>query len=186
MLMRRRAEIRSLFAPDDQFFAYFDPQDPATCQVALANLERYIAHHGPFDGVLAFSQGAALAATHIVRMARRTPAARPFRLAIFIAGGVAVDPDRLMDHGELLQLSPETDADAGAIAIPSAHIYGRNDDLWPGSSETLSSLCLEELRSVYVHQGGHEIPGSSGSSRGDLAGTVHVIRRAVDKAEHLQ
>ena len=102
---------------------------------------------------------------------------------MFIAGGVPVDPDLLIHRGELRQLSGSVDG--CLISIPTANIYGRNDTLWPGSSEQLSELCDEKAKAVLVHDGGHEVPGS-GTSKDALISTVKVIRRAVDKAMHAQ
>ena len=75
--------------------------------------------------------------------------------------------------------------DGCVISVPTANIYGRNDTLWPGSSEQLCGLCEEEGKAVLVHDGGHEVPGS-GTSKDALIGAVKVIRRAVDKAMHTQ
>lgn len=49
----------------------------------MDDLEEYVKSEGPFDGVLAFSQGAALAAMLIAR--DTFPA--PFAFAVFICGG---------------------------------------------------------------------------------------------------
>ncbi|MCJ1293425.1 hypothetical protein MMC34_004980 [Xylographa carneopallida] len=186
-IFEMQTEIQSLFSPNDEFFGYFDPGRPSTCQTALAQLERYVAYSGPFDGVLAFSQGAALASTLIVHLSQLDPAGQTlapvFKVAVFIAGGVPVDPDLLIHRGELRQLSGSVDG--CLISIPTANIYGRNDTLWPGSSEQLSELCDEKAKAVLVHDGGHEVPGS-GTSKDALISTVKVIRRAVDKAMHAQ
>lgn len=83
-----------------------------------------------------------------------------------------------LDRNELKLLDAES-VDS-ALALPTANIWGRNDRLWPGTSEVLSSLCEKEKNNVFVHEEGHDIP----SVRAKLAvsGAVRVIRRAVDQA----
>ncbi|RDL41697.1 uncharacterized protein BP5553_01676 [Venustampulla echinocandica] len=173
-----QTEIKSFFAPSDRFFAYFDASLVRTCQQALQDLDNYIKTEGPFDAVLAFSQGAALASTLLVQKWRQNPQEQQvspiFKCAVFISGGVPVDPDVLL-HGELRTLS--ADVDGEVIPIPTAHIWGTNDTLFPGSSATLSKLCNGTVRSEFVHEGGHEVPGETR----DLASTVHAIKRVVHK-----
>lgn len=74
--------------------------------------------------------------------------------------------------------------DGVLLALPTANIWGRNDRLWPGTSELLNSLCEEEMRSVFIHEGGHEIPGVR--TKDDVLGAVKAIRRAVDRALTVQ
>ena len=130
--------------------------------------------------MIAFSQGAALASTLLVQKFREQPTEQHlnpiFKCAIFISGGTPVDPD-ILAKGELHVLSAEVDGEL--IPIPTAHIWGRNDTLYPGSSAELSKLCKEATRTEFIHDGGHEVPASGTD---DLRSTVQAIRRTVHKA----
>ena len=134
---------------------------------------------------MAFSQGAALAATLMVRKSQQDPKGQRadpvFKCAVFISGGVPCDPDLLMQD-ELRLLSYEVDQEP--VAVPTANIWGAHDTLFPGSSAALSKLCNARERTDFVHEGGHEVPGSK--SKEAVNGTVHAIRRAIDKALYAQ
>ena len=143
----------------------------------MSDLNSYLKNEGPFDGLIAFSQGAALAATFLVQNFRKDPQQKSisssFKCAIFLSGGVPVDPDAL-SRGELIPLRA---AEVGeVIPIPTAHIWGENDEMFPGSSESLKDLCITSGRSQFIHKGGHEIPVAG---TGDLTGTIHSIKRAI-------
>ncbi|KAF5526102.1 Hydrolase FUB4 [Colletotrichum aenigma] len=75
--------INLLAGPNAEYFAYYDTDKYDTIIQAVDDLEEYVKSEGPFDGVLAFSQGAALAAMLIAR--DTFPA--PFAFAVFICGG---------------------------------------------------------------------------------------------------
>jgi pimeloyl-ACP methyl ester carboxylesterase len=162
----------------DQYFSYFDRSSAASCLAAVNNLERYIAVQGPFDGVIAFSQGCALASTLLVRLARTAGSAVPFKVAIFFSGGVPADPD-LLDRG---MITPLDYADVGeVIKIPTAHIWGskdRGESDWP---PMLRDLCSKEARAEFKHSGGHEVPGSK--DRAAVTGVIRAARRAIWRAE---
>ncbi|KAI9044724.1 uncharacterized protein KD926_011694 [Aspergillus affinis] len=68
--------IREVFGDEVESFSYFD-ESAASILGAVVDLAQYIDTHGPFDGVIGFSQGAVLAATLIIaqsqtQMPRRT------------------------------------------------------------------------------------------------------------------
>lgn len=174
-------EIRSFFSSEDEFFSYFDASSVASCRKALDDLDAYIAAEGPFDGVMAFSQGAALAATLIVRKFRQDSEGQRtnpvFKCALFISGGLPCDPYALMQD-ELRLLSHDVDREP--ILVPTAHIWGAHDLSFPGSSAELSRLCWPQGRTEFIHEGGHEVPGFG--SKEAVIGSVHAIRRAIDKA----
>lgn len=153
-----------------------------SCRKALNDLDAYIATEGPFDAVLAFSQGAALAATLIVRKFNEDPRRQHvdpvFKCAVFLSGGVPCDPAALL-HDEVRIL--DVGSDGEVIPVPTAHIWGLNDLPWPPK---LSELCVTQGRTVFIHDGGHEVPGSR--SKEAVTGTVHAIRRTIDKALYKQ
>jgi hypothetical protein len=145
----------------------------------MNNLERYIEVRGPFDGVIAFSQGSALAATLLVRQARRTPSASNLKLAVFFSGGIAADPD-LLERGLIVPL--DSGCAEEIILIPTVHIWGsieNGESEWPPK---LLKLCGETLRDDFQHGGGHGIPGSKDHAA--VTRIVQLIRRAIWKVEN--
>jgi predicted esterase len=133
---------------------------------------------GPFDGVIGYSQGASLAAMYLIQQSQKNPTAPlPFKCAIFFSGGVPLDP-RALDQQKLELLDQES---VGPLLfLPTANIWGRNDFVWPGSSERLFGLCDPAQRNVFLHDEGHDIPG--GRAKDAVLGSVRVIRRTIDKA----
>lgn len=83
-------------------YAYYNPLSPASILQTEEELEELIAREGPFDGVLGYSGGAALAAEIIIRDAMAhpfgLPEERPFRFAIFINGASPLRAFRLEDE----------------------------------------------------------------------------------------
>lgn len=165
--------------------SYLDEKTASSCTAALDDLEDYIAAEGPFDAVMAFSQGAGLAAMLMVRKLQQEPMQQRlnplFKCAIFFSGGFPGDPAALRKN-ELRPLSYDTDEEV--IHLPTAHIWGANDQQYPTFGPVLSQLCKHETRMVFMHQGGHEIPGTS--SKEAVTATVHAIRRTVAKAIPVQ
>ena len=77
---------------------------------------------------------------------------------------------RLLDAGSVDQL----------LTLPTANIWGENDELWPGTSKVLSSFCSKENNSVFVHKEGHNVPGVK--EKLALTSAVRAIRRTINKA----
>lgn len=151
----------------------------ASCCEALDDLDAYIRSAGPFDGVMAFSAGGILASTLIVRNAQQH-ALPPFGCAIFFCSGGPCDPSALA-RGEVSPLSYIRNEEV--IDIPTAHIWGRNDPRNLTYGSLLSELCRTQLKSVFVHEGGHEIPGAR--DRVALSKAVGCVRSTVDKIHTL-
>jgi len=65
------------------YYTYFEV--PTKCQVqeALELLEEFIEDEGPFDGVIAFSNGAAVAASYLLQDSKRPSPQHPFKCAVF-------------------------------------------------------------------------------------------------------
>lgn len=144
----------------------------------MNSLERYLEVEGPFDGVIAFSQGGALASTLLVRQGRRLPRQMQLKVAIFFSGGVPADPD-LLERGVLKLLDYQHDGEV--IHVPTAHIMGkpeRGELQWPSR---LLEICSRNMRETFRHEGGHEVPGSK--DRAGVAQATQVMRRAIWMAE---
>lgn len=164
------------------YWAYFDSSSTSSYILALDQLDAYVAAEGPFDGVLAFSQGAGLAAMHIVRKAIQAPLqAPPFKCAILVSCNGVYDPVAWLVHGEVRALDPEVDGQL--IKIPTVHIWGKQDRL-RNESEAVSKLCDKSLATVFVHEGGHEVPRLS--ARNAIAGSAKAMRRGITQVSFLE
>jgi hypothetical protein len=103
-----------------------------------------------FDGVLGFSQGAAL--TGLLTGLRETYLDIPnppisFEFAVMVGGFKSDSPQ----HAELFQQR---------FALPSVHVIGRTDTIVPSrDSKTLADQFVDPM--VIEHSGGHVIPGST-------------------------
>ncbi|KAF2811142.1 uncharacterized protein BDZ99DRAFT_562088 [Mytilinidion resinicola] len=177
-------ETTSYYPDAAAHFNYFDLNSVSSMQLALEQLDEYVKLQGPYDGVIAYSHGAALVATYIVAQTLGlglnddgTPRAHPFKCAIFISGARPADP-KALQQGELRLLNAEQDG--VLLRLPTAHIWGTNDALYPDTSEYLSQLCDPESRAVFLHEEGHNVP--SGKAREAVLGASKAIRRTVDKA----
>lgn len=119
---------------------------------------------------------------YLIHYAKKHPSAPlPFTCAVFISGGIPADPVAL-EKGEISFLHHEKDGQL--LRLPTAHIWGRNDDLLPGTSHALGGLCERARRFIFVHDEGHDVP--SARSREAVLGAVRAIRRAMDMALNAQ
>lgn len=112
---------------------------------SLAFLRETLAREGPFDGLLGFSQGAAMAAQLL--------AAEPScaRFAILVAGFVPYDP--LMASRVL---------DAAPLPHAVLSVCGETDALVPQERVRQLAACFEGKGSaIYVHPGGHGVPSNA-------------------------
>ena len=148
--------IEELFPSSEGYFAFYDPESAPTVLSALDDLDEYVAKEGPFDGVMGFSQGAALAAMLMIRHYSSTngKGEGPFRFAIFICAAV---PHReiALRRGIVEFLDPVVDSQP--IKVPTTNIVGARDP-HIANAMTLSNLCQDRGKAVFDHGGGHEIP----------------------------
>jgi predicted esterase len=110
--------------------------------------------HGPYDGILGFSQGAAmvsvLCALQHAQFQSDTQDQPMFKFAILCGGFVPRDP-------EIRKIMPSL------IQIPSFHIFGDIDDtVSPKRSIELSALFQDPV--IYRHEAGHFIPTNSAAA----------------------
>lgn len=134
------------FSAADQSFVAGQPSDLcAGFEESLATLRQTAEQHGPFDGVMGFSQGAALVAL-LCALQQRQELNWGFRFAILVAGFRS----RSAPHQKLYDERME---------LPTLHVYGDNDQVIPGEmSEDLVQLYSNAT--VLRHAGGHHIPAS--------------------------
>lgn len=173
-------ELATLTNPSNQHYAYYDITSPASFIAALDSLEAYVEAEGPFDGVIAYSQGAGLAAMLLVRRHFLQPEAAPlFRCAILFSPNQVYDPVSYVEKGEVRVLNQVSDG-MRPLSIPAVIIYGEADER-KDECRGLQGIFDPDHLSVFVHEGGHEIPGIGVKS--GLPGTVKASRRGITRAE---
>lgn len=113
------------------------------------HLQRVFTELGPFDGVLGFSQGAAIAAALCTRrssITRQHAEAVSFKFAILCSGF----------------FSPAVEHPRTAMDCPSLHIFGGSPDhdrqIGVNESEKLASLFQPDTRRIVRHSMGHIVP----------------------------
>ncbi|KAI1136858.1 serine hydrolase FSH [Hypoxylon sp. FL0543] len=151
---------------------------------------------GPYDGVLAFSRGAALVSSFLMYRQWYDHELPPaFKFAIFINGSIPLnvlrdlgvpvsrEAEDVVAQAELRRdgaLGPLPAHAAKArravfnsddcfglnlnriplelkIRIPTVHVWGDNDPLFPTSIQ-LAGFCDPYIRKIFTHPGEHEIP----------------------------
>ena len=174
-----------MYPADGEYFQYFDINSASSALKALNDLDAYIEAEGPYDAVLAFSQGAALAATLMIRKLRQNPVEQHlsplFKCGVFISGGIPADYGGLLD-GKIRLLSHAEDGEL--IPVPTANIWGQDEGEFSGNSKQLAGLCQSQGRVIFIHKGGHEVPGSR--SRDAVTASVNAVRRTIQTALHAQ
>ncbi|KAH1179080.1 esterase OVCA2 isoform X1 [Mauremys mutica] len=131
-------------------------EEAAACgglEAALEAVARAFAEQGPFDGLLGFSQGAALAALVCARQ-QRGDTRFPCRFAILIAGFRS----RAAAHSSYYR---------DPIALPTLHVLGETDRvIAPALSRELASHFVEPV--LLTHPGGHFVPAAAPQRRAYL------------------
>ncbi|CAI7624835.1 unnamed protein product [Penicillium glandicola] len=172
-------DLRELLPPDDETFAYCNPLSPQSCAKAFDDLERYVQTEGPYDGVMGFSLGATFVMSWMFKKLREQkdnkPVQLPFKVGIFFSA-----PGLLQYHDLLAKqlFASKFDPADGLLDLPTAHIWGCHDRD-KEKAEAASQAFNEGVRSVFVHDKGHEIPISSDS----VIMMAKVINRAITRAQ---
>ncbi|XP_075215391.1 esterase OVCA2 isoform X2 [Lycorma delicatula] len=111
---------------------------------SLIALKKIVSEEGPFDGILGFSQGAALTAIICGLIGKN---ALPFkiRFVIIVAGFKSLYDG----HTDLYT----------KINIPSLHVIGENDEVIH-QDRSRELLSVFEDSKVLIHPGGHYVPAS--------------------------
>ncbi|NWH63509.1 OVCA2 Esterase, partial [Geococcyx californianus] len=118
--------------------------EPAGLEESLSAVAAALAEQGPFDGLLGFSQGAALAAMVCALRARGDPRFQPVAFAILVAGFASRAPA----HGHFYR---------EPIALPTLHVVGDADMVIAAPlSRELARRFVEPV--VLSHPGGHFVP----------------------------
>ncbi|KAL3461785.1 serine hydrolase FSH [Aspergillus heterothallicus] len=171
------AEFQEIFPTEKDGFSYFNLDPAAASLQPVQDLEDFMAAEGPYDGVIAFSQGIIVASTIIFRSVQEGRPS-PFKCAIFFSPRLGA-----MDYGEFQRSGKvgeiDFDAHQGVIPVPTALIWGREDPD-RGKAAQLQKLYPQGRLFSYVHSGGHAVPGAGQTV--DLLKSVNVARRAIEMA----
>ncbi|KXL46853.1 hypothetical protein M433DRAFT_538131 [Acidomyces richmondensis BFW] len=104
-------------------YTYYNPFDPKSILQTHHDLEHILATEGPFDGVLSYSGGAALAAEILAKHSDPLTLDRPFRFAVFINGASPLRCFELKDielTDDIVDAAPMTAAAESMFLRPSA------------------------------------------------------------------
>lgn len=122
-----------------------------TATNSIDNVLDIIAEEGPFDGVIGFSQGAAMIASVLAHYSTQNPLEPQTNLvkfAIFICGSKPFTYDGM---------SRIDTCGKPVVQIPTAHIVGKKDQ-WYKESLGLHSLCDAHSARIFDHGQGHSLP----------------------------
>lgn len=136
------------FSKSDKSYFALDNND--TCigyDDSLKAVSDMVATHGPFDGVLGFSQGACFVSLLCAHQQTNSSSTFRFKFAILFAGFRSL-------------LSPHAHLYSVPISLPTFHSIGETDGVIPSeASKQLVELFPGAVS--YQHGGGHYIPASS-------------------------
>ncbi|KAI9736148.1 MAG: hypothetical protein M1834_001032 [Cirrosporium novae-zelandiae] len=146
-----------------------------TVAEAHALVQEVIEDEGPFDGIIGFSQGAALAASILIHHAQEHPLDPPyalFRCAIFICGS------RPFNYEGTRVFDPK-EGHKGLIRIPTTHIVGAKDG-YLCEGKALYELCDKANATLVMHSEGHMIPADIKTTRM----LADAVRLSMERAMH--
>ena len=99
-------ETKGLYPSTNICYQHHDMQSAPGMSLALSQLDAYIETKDPFDAVLAFSQGTALATIYLVQHSQQHPSeSSPLKCICFFSIGRPLD-HRVLAQGELEQSDP--------------------------------------------------------------------------------
>ncbi|XP_075445413.1 esterase OVCA2 [Ascaphus truei] len=131
---------------NNSFDAMEEVKNCAGLEESLQTVAKALCELGPFNGILGFSQGAALVAM-LCALKQRGDTRFQFDFAVLVAGFKS----RSSQHEEYYR---------EPIAVPSLHVYGETDRVIPGNmSQDLASHFEKPV--ILTHAGGHFVPATS-------------------------
>ncbi|ESZ93010.1 hypothetical protein SBOR_6581 [Sclerotinia borealis F-4128] len=163
--------IVETFGPQQVCYSYSDGTALGSI-TAVDDLAAYIIENGPFDSILGFSMGTALAATLLLRPKgdledshTHACARRMIRSAVFVCGTLPVDRNELAKGKMGWLVASQVEASPAAvwptIDIPTVHAWSPQDEEYPGQSEELICMCSEKTRIEVLHGAKHGFPSKA-------------------------
>jgi pimeloyl-ACP methyl ester carboxylesterase len=109
--------------------AYWDAWDAPGLKAAYELMDETIAEQGPFDGVIAYSQGGAFALGYLLQMLIDDPnAVMPFKFAVFHGTAAALSSDPEYNTAEIMRsLGKLTDEEAEELHVGFVSRKGHRD-----------------------------------------------------------
>ncbi|KAF8571021.1 hypothetical protein P879_01588 [Paragonimus westermani] len=143
------------FSHSDRYFKAKDESDCDTgFQESLDAVKTFLKTKGPFDGILAFSQGAAFALLLHLLLEQNLCELGGFRPRFSIL--IAPFRSRSSNHIHLY---------AGTISLPTLVVYGETDEVIPLEMTKDILPIFVPPATVYSHEGGHFIPTNPDAKR---------------------
>ncbi|XP_004152616.2 esterase OVCA2 [Cucumis sativus] len=143
-----RSDVEGIYDPP--YFEWFGTsEDPTSCEnleSSLEFIESYMAEHGPFDGLLGFSQGAVLSAALALLQARGVALTKVPKIKFVIV----ISGSKLQSSSLAARIAYST-----SIACPSLHFLSEEDFLMPSGLKLLESFVEP---SIINHSKGHIVP----------------------------
>ncbi|XP_055513629.1 esterase OVCA2 [Leucoraja erinacea] len=133
--------------PEEESFDALDKVESCKgLEESLETIGKAMTELGPFDGIMGFSQGAALVSM-ICALGQQGDPRFQFNFAILVAGFRS----RCKLHDHFYKES---------IILPTLHVFGETDRVIPGElSRELSTTFVNPV--VLTHTGGHFVPASA-------------------------
>ncbi|OTB07053.1 hypothetical protein M426DRAFT_318421 [Hypoxylon sp. CI-4A] len=179
--------IEEAFGKQEAYYSYFDGTASSILK-AVDDLVEFIDTEGPFDAVIGFSQGGALATTLsaaeekglIQTLPSMHNTHRRIQCAILLSCGLPWDYAALQT-GRIRRLTPAEDG--CIIHIPTAHFWGLNDNEgFPGNHD-VTLLCDETMRAEVAHTAGHGVPsGAKAAEVESMAAAMEGIIRMLPRS----
>ncbi|KAI1480127.1 serine hydrolase FSH [Daldinia eschscholtzii] len=195
-LQYSNSTVDNLPSPEPRSYKFYDAEEVEDIRKVGEWLATKIDRDGPYHGVLAVSQGAAIVSSFLLyRQWYEHELPPAFNFAIFINGSIPLkvlkdlgvpvsnEAEKVVAEAKLQRdraLGPlpahtskarravyNSDDCFGLnlnriplelkIRIPTVHVWGENDPLFPTSVQ-LTGLCDPYIRKIQVHKGSHEVP----------------------------
>ena len=113
-------------------------------------VERYLQEHGPFDGIVGFSQGAALTSAVIARQQEKAHAAHHRVRFSLLFSGV-----RVPSPGWPPLLAKQSQE--GVLTMPSLHVYD-SEESFEHECRHLHQCYDSKSSAIIHHSEGHKVP----------------------------
>ncbi|KAM4699426.1 esterase OVCA2 [Discoglossus pictus] len=146
-------EARGWWFSDTQNNSFDAMEETKSCsglEESLDTVAKAFSELGPFNGILGFSQGAALAAM-LCALKQKGDIRFQFDFAILVSGFKSL----AYEHTEYYQ---------DPIAVPSLHVFGETDRVIPGNmSQELASHFEKPV--IHTHSWGHFVPACAAQKK---------------------
>lgn len=155
----------------------------------MDDLAHHVIENGPYDAVMGFSMGGALAATLLLEpqdggtdRAARVRARGMIRSAIFLCSALPADPQEL-ENGNIRRIGKE-DVGCGRkmhlVDKATVHVWSPSDTEERAAGESVVQMCNASKRAEVVHMAGHAVPADPKEVR-EVAGAIKKMLSDLEK-----